>query len=189
MKNEAIIKSIQILLEAFNANKAEGNKVDNGSINYLLGQSIRQYDIPKENCHISENAQARWDLLNVTKGNIEDYHYKKKVTCNLSKPMCFEFYKGAEKKGESRTITKGSHFEFREMFHEEHVIPVSLIKKKLVDLNPINEKEIKELLEKMHICVILKDENRIINTMKGRTLDFEETIKNVYNEAGTFLKE
>lgn len=188
MRNEAIIKSIKILLEAFIANKAEDNEVDNGSLSYLLGQLIRQYDIPKEHRHISKNAQARWDLLNVTKGNIEDYHYKKKVTCNPSKPMCFEFYKGAENKGESRTITKGSHFEFREMFHEEHVIPVSLIKKKLVDLNPINEKEIKELLEKMHICVILKDENRIINTMKGRTLDFEETIENVYKKAGISLK-
>lgn len=188
MKNEAIIKSIQILLEAFIANKAEGNKVDNGSINYLLGQSIRQYDIPKEKRHISKDAQARWDSLNVTIGNIQDYHYKKKVTCYPSKPMCVNLYTGAKKEGKPRTITKGSHFEFREMFHEEHVIPVSLIKKKLVDLNPINEKEIKELLEKMHICVILKDENRIINTMKGRTLDFEETIENVYKKAGISLK-
>ena len=103
--------------------------------------------------------------------------------------MCFEFYNGAKKEGKPRTITKGNHFEFREMFHEEHVIPVSLIKKKLVDLNPMNEKEIKELLEKMHICVILKDENRIISTTKGRSLDFEETIENVYSKAGISLKE
>ena len=189
MKNEAIIKSIKILLEAFIANKAEDNEVDNGSLSYLLGQLIRQYDIPKEHRHISKNAQARWDLLNVTKGNIEDYHYRNKVTCYPSKPMCFEFYNGAKKKGESRTITKGSHFLFREMFHEDHVIPVSLIKEKLVDLNPINEKEIKEWLEKMHICVILKEEDRKISRTKVRSFDFEETIINVYNKAGIFLDE
>ena len=103
--------------------------------------------------------------------------------------MRVKFYKGAEKEGKLRKIIKGSHFEFRKVFHEDHVIPVSLIMKKLVELNPNNEKEIKELLEKMHICVILKDEDRIISTTKGRTLDFEETIKNVYNIAGIFLKE
>lgn len=189
MKNEAIIKSIKILLEAFIVNKAEDNEVDNGSLSYLIGQLIRQYDIPKEHCHISNNAQALWDSLNVTIGNIEDYHYKMKVTCNPSKPMRVKFYKGAEKEGKLRKIIKGSHFEFRKVFHEDHVIPVSLIMKKLVKLNPNNEKEIKELLEKMHICVILKEEDRIIRTTKGRSLDFEETIKNVYNIAGTFLKE
>lgn len=189
MKNEAIIKSIKILLEAFIANKAEDNEVDNGSLSYLLGQLIRQYDIPKEHCHISNNAQALWDSLNVTIGNIEDYHYKMKVTCNPSKPMRVKFYKGAEKEGKLRTITKGSHFEFRKVFHEDHVIPVSLIMKELVELNPINEKKIKELLEKMHICVILKDEDRNLRRTKGRSLDFGKTIETVYKEAGISLKE
>lgn len=78
---------------------------------------------------------------------------------------------------------------FREMFHEDHVIPVSLIKEKLVDLNPMNEKEIKELLEKMHICVILKDEDRKISRTKDRPFDFEETINDIYSDAGIYLKE
>lgn len=189
MRNEAIIKSIKILLEAFIANKAEDNEVDNGSLSYLLGQLIRQYDIPKEHRHISKNAQARWDSLNVTKGNIEDYHYRNKVTCNPSKPLCVKLYTGAKKEGNEVEITKERSFFFREMFHEDHVIPVSLIKEKLVELNPNNEKEIKELLEKMHICVILKDEDRKLSRTKGRSLDFEKTINDIYSDAGIYLKE
>lgn len=187
-KNEAIIDSIKSLLDAYHALSAQSNKneTDLNALRYLIGQSIRQYDIPLENHHVSQAALVRWKCL--SKDKIEKYHYRDQVKCdNLSKPTRFKLFKGASKNGTYRRLVPNNYFIFRDMFHEDHVIPVSLILNAMVSLNPISRTSIEELLNSMHLCVLLKDEDRHIGKTSGRTLNFKDIIKNVYNANGITL--
>ena len=51
----------------------------------------------------------------------------------------------------------------------------------------IYEQSLKKLLGKMHICYLLKEEDRRIPTTKGRSLDFQEIIDTIYKPAGISL--
>ena len=189
MKNEVIIKSIMCLLLGYK--KLKDSKKDIESLSYLLGQSIRQYDIPKENFHISEGAKKRWEELSDDK--IENYWYHKRVKCNkLKSSKSYLFYKGSENKGIETVLNPGDFFTFRNMFHEEHIIPVSLIKDKMINnTNSVTESTIRELLDSMHMCIILKEEDRDINHNLGKTAnrtdDFKKNVENIYDKRGIIL--
>ena len=187
-RNEAIIESIIVLLKAYRPLLSEINidKATLNSLHYLLGQSVRQYDIPLKNYHISQAALERWEQLSTDR--IEKYHYRDMVKCdNLTKSYRFKLFKGAGKSGTYRKLHPNSSFVFRDMFHEDHVIPVSLILKELIKIKTIDENSIKEQLNKMHICIILKEEDRVLGRTINRTTNFANTIKNVYNPKGILL--
>lgn len=187
MKNKAIIKALKALLPTYQKpSPTPACKEDAKALRYLMGQIIRQYDIPKTHWHISEGAKLRWTMLNG--GNIKDYHYQDTVTCEkLHTPITYELFIGAQKTGTQTTLSNGSAFPFRQMFHEDHVIPVSLILDELAKLNYINETTIQGILNQMHLCVILKEEDRKIGRTKGRSLCFASTIQNTYTPAGVIL--
>lgn len=183
MKNKAIIESLMCLLKNY---MTISDKVSKDSLHYLIGQTIRQYDIPKDNRHISQAAQQLWDRL--TTANISDYHYRNWVTCdNLKDPVTLCLFNGANKNGDPKEFKNGDKFMFRQLFHEDHVIPVSLIFKELVMNTQLNYSDIENLLNKMHLCVILKNEDKILGRTAGRTLSFEETIENVYKKNNIIL--
>ena len=180
-RNKAIINSILCLLEAHRAisSNPNHNESDLKSLRYLIGQTIRQYDIPAENRHVSVEAKKRWEEL--TSKCIEDFHYRDLVVCDkLSKPFHYLAYKGASKEGDERELPKGETFHFRDMFHEEHIIPVSLILKELTGMQNPRAESVEQCLNSMHICVLLKEEDRKLPRTQKRTLSFEENVKNVY---------
>ena len=191
MKNEAIIKSIEYLLcELKSLKNKEANNKDINSLLYLLGQSIRQYDIPAANCHISVCAKQRWEEL--SNDDIWKYWHRKQVKCDRLKfPKSFNVYKGSANTPVQTTLNPGLSFTFRDMFHEEHIIPVSLIMKKLINTSCIKIQTIKAILDSMHVCVILKEEDRRVNKQHGkianRTGDFSQNEKNIYNTCGIIL--
>jgi len=187
MKNDAILDSILSLLQAYrNLIISNQNKKDLEGLRYLLGQIIRQYDIPKDNCHISKAAYARWTELSVDK--IEKFHYRDVVICNnLKVAKEYLLFKGANSKGDRTELTQNRTFVFRQMFHEDHVIPVSLIIKEMANLSVVDKSSIRMILEGMHICILLKEEDRNIGRTRNRSLNFEENIKNVYTPSGIDL--
>ncbi len=191
MKNNIIISTIKCILSGYKKLKEEASKKEIDSLRYLLGQAIRQYDVPKENYHISQAAKERWDEL--SNDYILNYWYHKQVKCDkLTASKRYKLYKGSEKEGKEVLLHIGDSFVFREMFHEEHTIPVSLIMRELTDdPNISTKKDIKELLNRMHICIILKEEDRDINHYLGRTarrtLDFASNVKNIYDKRGIKL--
>ena len=187
MKNEALINSILSLLDEYNNEKAKTHpdKSVVDSLRYLIGQIIRHYDIPVVNYHLSRDAQDRWKRLSTD--NIMNYHYTDTVICDkLSKTSEYDIYKGASKKGISVPFSKGSKFQFRQMFHEDHVVPVSMILNEMLGI-PANKYIIENLLNRMHICILLKEEDRRIPKIKGRSLDYKEVIDNIYKPAGINL--
>ena len=58
-----LISTIKCILSGYKKLKEEASKKEIDSLRYLLGQAIRQYDVPKENYHISQAAKERWDEL------------------------------------------------------------------------------------------------------------------------------
>ena len=89
-KNQAIINSIQCLLEADKALSSDPHHIESDvkSLRYLIGQSIRQYDIPAQNRHISVKAKERWNEL--TSKSIEDFHYRDLFVCDkLTQPFSY----------------------------------------------------------------------------------------------------
>lgn len=183
-KNQAIINSILCLLEAHRAisSNPNHNESDVKSLRYLIAQSIRQYDIPVQNRHISVEAKKSWEEL--TSKNIEDFHYRDLVVCDkLSKTFSYRAYVGASKEGKERTLRKGETFHFRDMFHEEHTIPVSLILKELTGIENPQAASVEQCLNGMHICVLLKKEDRRIPRTQSRTLSFEDNVEKVYGKA------
>lgn len=184
LKNDAIIDSVQCLLTGcFQPGLREK---DLGSLRYLLGQSIRQYDISPNNCHITQAAKERWD--EISNDNIKKYQYRDVVVCNnLQVPTPFKLFIGANGRGNPTTLRSGSTFVFRQMFHEDHVIPVSLILNEMITKRIVDRQEIKNLLDMMHLCILLKEEDRIIGRTKGRTIDYWANVKNVYNPNGILI--
>ena len=96
-------------------------------------------------------------------------------------------FKGANKEGEERELFPNDSFLFNELFHEDHVIPVSMILEEIVKLKTINKKTIIGKLKMMHICVILKEEDRKIGRTGNRSINFNQVIKDVYNKNGIKL--
>lgn len=188
MKNQAIIEAIRELLPTYQKLRMNSAyKGDANTLKYLIGQIVRQYDVPASNWHVSKAAEDRWCELTANP-NIRDYHYKDLVKCDkLAESKTYNVYKGASKAGVKRKLNSGSAIQFREMFHEDHVIPVSLMLDELAKMNSISAAGIKALLDKMHLCVILKEEDRVIGRTKGRSLDFQKTVNGVYVPAGIIL--
>ena len=188
MRNDAIIQSIQCLLYRYQTENAKPshNKEDLSSLHYLIGQCIRQYDIPSGNRHISKGAHDRWEEISNEK--IENYHYRDIVICDkLTVNTEYELFKGANGNGDKTLFTRNYPFIFRDMFHEDHVIPVALIWEKLEKLDDLSYENIKEILNMMHICVILKEEDRRIGRTASRNLVFDDVINNVYKTHGVEL--
>lgn len=181
MRNSAIIKSIKVLLNALKTLD------DISGLRYLLGQTIRQYDVPQENHHVSIAANNLWNKL--SQKPINDFHYRDIVKCdNLNTEETVNTYKGSSREVTKRVLKQNDQFVFRDLFHEDHVIPVSFILKDLINLSIIDEESIKQCLEKMHICVLLKEEDRKIGRTRNRDNDYDQIICNVYNKAGIQLK-
>ena len=176
--NQAIINAINDLLPAYQS--ATGRDAQN--LRYLIGQLIRQYHIPNGNWHISAAARDRWDAL--TTANIKGFHYRDVVICDkLTSSAVYELYKGANKTGTPTRLHRGAKFQFRQMFHEDHVIPVSLIIDELKNRPNPTQNDIQCILNGMHLCVILKEEDRRIGRTQNRTLNYQQTIANVYTPA------
>lgn len=183
-RNEYIIKSIACLAEAYKA--LEGNRKDQNSIHYLIGQTIRQYKVPDNHIHVSEGALNLWNEL--TSARIENFEHRETIQCDkLVSNKKVDKCTGNSSKTTEAELHPNEKFCFRDIFHSDHVIPVSLIHNELIKLDSITEDNIKNILDKMHICKLLKTEDRSLSKTRGRTLDFEETIKNVYNKVNIKL--
>lgn len=184
MKNDAIIDSILILLqeyqsEAANTRSPKKKKAKLNSLKYLIAQSIRQYDIPEAHRHLSKKAYERWNKLSTD--DIMTMQPRDKVDCDKLVDAVREYrlFTGAKNDGILCEISEDG-FTFGKMFHEDHVIPVSMIFDKLAKMETIDRKTIKRILNRMHICILLKEEDRRLGRTKGRSLNYKATIENVY---------
>ena len=146
-RNKPIIKAIQFFLKALNKRE---NKTPH-DYEYLLGQTIRQYEPAENHQHVSIGAWEYWKIQASDNEDIRQFQYD----------WTYE-------------DTNNKSIEFNKEFIQEHTTPVADIKEKLKKLINKNSRSIKKILEQMHISRILKTEDKAIKKNSGRGLDFEE---------------
>jgi hypothetical protein len=102
-------------------------------------------------------------------------------------------YMGASKEpvnNEGRLLHMGDSFIFRDVFHVEHIIPISMIIDRLVELDEkdeLNDETINETLNLIYVCRITKQEDRSIKEKCNRSLVVNDVIENVYLPAGIIV--
>ena len=154
----------------------------------LLNKAIRRWDVPPENYYASEKALALWKNFSCEKsknnifGTYEDFPIVAKNDIDL-----ISFYKGSFKNPEkTEPIAKGTHCKFNDIFHIEHIIPVSKLVDRLINTykenaNKISDKEIFSIINEQSVARILKEEDRKLPKTK-RPNNLEEILKVTYKD-------
>lgn len=214
--NELLLDVIIAALKGYVETNGKGLDNDSeearksGTINfsYLLGQSIRQWQIPEENWHTSVAAMDVWRLLN--KGYIGRIIKIKKddnwIICGykekLPEPTSIKIprFIGTTKDFSKITVDDvGSNntkqYVFNDIFIAEHATPVSDIKdaleicyRELGDVDTLRE-SVRTILNKIHITQILKIEDRRINNCNSRIKEIESVKKKLSNNNNQDIKQ
>ena len=148
---------------------------------YLLGQILRQYRIKDSHIFISVAADKLWK--EVTNEEMCNYNYTMGVPVHREKYL--ELYKGASKTPFYKGVFKdGDNFQYRQVFHDEHVIPIEMIIKKLEEEKDLNYTNVQKILDNIYMCRMLKSENLELNkgNRNAREWDVKETIQKIYKE-------
>lgn len=156
---------------------------------YLLNQSIRQYKIPQCHYFVSKKAFELWSKIR--SDSIFNYWYRKKVVKNVEGEVFINKYRGGEKEPYSKNykLKYGETFTFNDVFTDEHIVPVNNIIKELINLPVINYESVKNVLDKIYICKVLKEEDRKIANKKSRSLDYREVLAFDYFDVGIEIKD
>ena len=164
-----------------------GNRYSIFNSKYLLGQIIRNYNIPKENYHVSKAAMELWNRL--TSEDISNFFFDETIRCDRADNTPVRIYKGNSKDCKEQLIKKNDTVRFNDVFHGEHVIPVRIIIDKLLKLEDPTYDEVSEILKHIHICRILKDEDKRIVEKSNRPYDYREIVDTIYKKAGIEIYE
>lgn len=187
--NTIIIKMIIRAFETVNDSSYDENQIRS---KYLLGQIIRQYNIPVSNWHISEKAQKLWNDIVVKGEEIDGYDFQQLFSIDEN-CSCKEV-------GNIR-IEKNKRYRFNQFFQAEHIIPVYVIKDELDKL--VNDKsskkkekilieDMRKVLENIHICRITRDEARRLPVKRevndsSKKLDYSEYYETFYKKEDIIL--
>jgi len=151
--------------------ESNGKKI--WSANYLLNQILRQYYIDDNHILVSKKAQELWDKIAV-ETDIKRFNYRKMFTSKVNTKI--KMYFGAKKDGILTPINEKEKVVWNNIFHDEHVIPIDTIIKRLVNEPELNYEKTKKILDDIVICKMLKEENNALDK-KGYRTKRKETVK------------
>ena len=188
-------QALDIIIEFVKASRIKGKKKDkkitDGGIeitncSYLLNQLLRNITIPEDHYHISVEAQKLWNEL--TSSDIKDFEYDEMVKCDkINGSRVLDSYKGNENKPTEMTVEKDGKIKYNNVFHNEHVIPIKVIIQKLQECDLDDREKVKEILEKIHICRITKEEDKKLKPKSNRPCDYDDIVKGIYCNACIYL--
>lgn len=181
MNNEVL----DIIISLVKGVKNDGHIDSDGHVlwgcNYLLNQVLRQYDIPKDHYYVSERAAKLWE--SITSGKIMDYYYKCRVVLDKADgTVVLKCYKGASNSYTEWTPKKGEKLIYRDVFHDEHIVPINVLIKELVELTELNYENVLHILDKIRICKMLKEEDKEIVNRSNRSSDYKIAIAENYKD-------
>lgn len=180
-----LVKGLKSKDEAIEINK-NGKMYKLWACRYLLNQTLRHWHLTDDKYYISLKAKELWDKL-TNNQNIIHYHTEM-VICENTTPIKVKVYKGAENEYiEEPTLIKGNKFKFNSVFHEEHIIPISIIIENLCSLDELNYENVENILNKISICKILKEEDKNLNKAhlkSKRPCDVDFVLNNLYKQVG-----
>ncbi|WP_162140177.1 hypothetical protein [Haploplasma axanthum] len=146
---------------------------------YLLNQILRQIKLPIEKYYISINALNLWKEM--FGGPIMDYWYNKKIKALVDGNITR--FVGAKKDGSYGSISSGSSVEYRSVFHDDHIIPISKLVDELMNSDNLTDELICSVVNKISVCRMLKVEDRSVPRLKGRETE-EQVINVIYRNKG-----
>lgn len=169
LSKAAAIEDKNVTKKRIKDTNKEGSELVICNASYLLGQTIRQLIVEESHWHISKKAHEQLKGL-VTRDQLWDYTYN--ANYKYKDSSCV------------------SH-KFNENFTAEHVVPVNRILTELKEeakANKLTDDRIKQILDEIHICIITKDEDNLLNNgfRKNREGNYRKIIgKNgAYNICG-----
>lgn len=187
MFNRTDVNYIIYLLTRTKQKNTDHYQIWSGSAKYILNQLLRQIKIPKENWYITYKADTLWQQL--TSEKMDNYQYQKKVTLTRNEHLSVSTFKGNSKVPYIRHLSIGDSFAFREVFHDEHIIPIHLIIKQLLKLGTPTYETVVEVLSKISVCRMLKTEDRSIYNSRKRDFDLSTVIETTYLKSGVYVKD
>ena len=148
---------------------------------YLLNQILRQYKIAPDHIFISVAADKLWNEVTDGKEEIKNYHYTMQVPVHRNCKL--DLYKGASNTPEKGKPHKpNDKFQYRQVFHDEHIIPIEIIIEKLISLDNVNGDSVQEILNNIYMCRMLKRENAGLT--HKRPFSVVKTIEEIYIPKG-----
>lgn len=170
------------------SDKFEDENLSIGNCGYLLGQTLRQYAVPEDHYFVSDEAYKLW--LKIRTDSIFNYTYRDKIVKNNDDVVFIDKYKGSERKPyqENVQLSIGDSFIFNDVFTDEHVVPINIIIKELISLQIYDYPSVKNILDKIYICKMLKGEDYRIAKRSKRSINYEEVINNDYIDAGIIIR-
>jgi len=162
--------------------------IDHGGARYLLNQTIRQLWLPTNRMYISNEAEKLFKRLGYNEKEIFTFFYRMRVINKSEEVITVELYKGASSKPDrEQSLKTGESFLFREVFHDDHIIPITHIIDKLFMIKEPNRDNVYEVLKDIGVCRMLKGEDRKVTRTK-RTYDEKFIIENLYYKEGIRIK-
>ena len=181
---------LDIIIDFLNGWKSKDDKIElkdeNGNYcaisncHYLLGQIIRNYHVECDHYFISEEAISKWK--EITDDPFFDYWYRRPVEVTKDNEVNVLEYVGNSKTGKTTILKKGDKFVFRNVFHDEHMVPIKMILDELFALDNPDYENVKAILNKIYICRMLKKEDRGISNKYNRSTDINEVINSDYKD-------
>lgn len=148
------------------------------SVKYLLGQILRQYRVDDKHILVSKRANELWEKI-TNEESIRNHGYRDVIQSKVD--MKIIKYSGASKSGVDSELKKGGNFIWNDIFHDEHVIPIDTIIKRLVNEPELNYEKTKKILDDIVICKMLKEENNVLDS-KGYRVKRKETVRQTIEE-------
>lgn len=185
MERNIIIDFIIELIRASKKGKKKTDKIidcDGVKIkdaDYLLNQLLRALVIDADHYFISNAALELWNKL--TDKCITDFYYNEVIVCEKANGVKVKKYTGNKKEFREDSINAGGKIHFNDVFHLDHIVPISRIVKQLKELpdDKLTNENINEILSKIYICRMTKEEDRRIKEKSRRNGDYR-VIYNMY---------
>lgn len=187
---ELTIQLIKSLLDCYHqSSNKQDYSIDKKNIKYILNQTLRQMWIPANKLYVSVKADQLWSML--TTGEHFVHFYKDAVVLKNIDVIDLDLYKGnAKLPYTKRTFYRNDKFSFREVFHDDHIIPLKLIVNKLIELEDITDEKISNIISSISVCRMLKSEDRAIPNKSARVFDERKVIVEMYKEkTGIIIKD
>jgi hypothetical protein len=151
----------------------------------LLDQALRLYQIPDDHYLISEKAKDLW--TEITTKPIKDFNYQRPVTYEFKEPLEAKCFTGNGNGFSTRTLKQNDSFPYRDVFHDDHVVPLKIIIQELVNLDEISYETVLPILNKIYICRMLKEEDRMLKNKTARANNYLDVIHHLYQEKGMVI--
>ena len=115
----------------------------------MLRDVIRKFKVDRDHVYISNNAQKLWNNIMV-KNDMYNYQYTDRIICTKKSDSKVKLYKSNENKPFSTTtLSLGNEYKYNNIFHDDHMIPLSVLINRLTSYDRINEKEVNEVLKNL----------------------------------------